>query len=144
MDNNHSSHFLSDSAVWETVSEFLGPDGKVSEGTGESVINIDGNLITNESWVTIQDNRMENRYEIRPLSVNRLQYTSKNPALGIQTGYFDISENIIYSKFAVQGTALNGYEIIRREDCICYANGALYNGDGLINTWNAVLGKKKL
>lgn len=144
MANNYKNHFLSETAVWESVSEFVSPDGTVSEGRGESAIHIEGGLITNESWVIMQDKKMENMYEIKPQTENRYQYISNNPSLGIQRGYFDVLHNIIYSKFLIQETELNGYEIIRRIDSTCYANGALYNGDELINTWNAVLQKKEI
>jgi hypothetical protein len=35
-------HFLSDVALWESLSEFVTPDGKISNATGESEIIING------------------------------------------------------------------------------------------------------
>ena len=64
-----------------------------------------------------------------------------NPVIGVQTGFFDINQNTIYSKFSIKESELNGYEIIRRIEDTCYANGALYNGNELINTWSATLHK---
>ncbi|MCD7899562.1 MAG: hypothetical protein LUH22_06735 [Bacteroides sp.] len=135
-------HFLFESIIWESVSEFVTPNGDVSKGIGESVIQLNGDLITNESWAIIKGKRVDNNYKIRRLSENRYQYTSQNPKLGTQKGYFDISGSIIYSKFMIENTQLNGYEIIRRIDDICYSIGALYNGDELVNTWNATLRKR--
>lgn len=135
-------HFLSESAIWETTSEFVTPTGEVSKGTGESIIKIDGDLIINESWAILQGRKIENNYKIERLSVNHYQYTSLNPTLGIQKGFFDISGSNVYSRFQIEGTELNGYEIIRRVNHTCFADGILYNGSEVINSWNALLNKR--
>jgi len=137
-------HFLSEDSIWESVSEFVDSQGQIIKGTGESVIKTDRDLITNDSWSTFDGKKIYNNYQIKHLSGNRYQYTSQNPALGIQSGFFDISKSIIFSKFSVRDTKLNGYEIIRRIDNMCYANGALYNGNELINTWISTLQKKDI
>lgn len=134
-------NFLSETAHWETVSEFTTPDGVISKGMGESLIEVNDTGITNKSWVSINKKKIENNYVIHKVSENRYEYTSLNPAFGVQKGYFDISGEIIFSKFLIDQSDLNGYEIIKREGHICLANGALYKGDELINTWKAVLVK---
>lgn len=135
------SNFLSEEAVWTSVSEFVDPHGMSMVCQGKSSIKFDNDLIVNESSSTFGEKILTNDYEIRFVSENRYSYTSRNPALGIQTGFFDINHHTIYSKFTIEDSELNGYEIIRRVDNICYANGALYNGNDLINTWSATLHK---
>lgn len=71
MEKTH--HFLSESVIWETVSEFITPTGEISKGMGESVIKIDGDLIINESWAMLQGKKIENNYKIERLSENRYQ-----------------------------------------------------------------------
>lgn len=135
-------HFLSESAVWQTTSEFVTPSGEVSNAEGESVISIFESEISNESWAQIGDIKRMNNYKITYVSPTELSYQSLNPELGRQTGVFFINGNTLFSKFKVEATLLNGYEIIRREGDACYAQGALYDDDKLINIWNATLNKK--
>lgn len=90
----------------------------------------------------LQGKKMDNNYKIERLSENRYQYTSLNPALGVQKGFFDVFGSNVYSRFRIEDTELNGYEIIRRTDNTCFANGILYNGNEVINTWSATLNKR--
>lgn len=136
-------HFLSESAVWQTTSEFVSPNGEISNAKGESVISISKTELTNESWAQIGDVKRINNYKIIPVSPTEFSYKSLNPELGKQTGVFNIDRNTVFSKFKVEATSLNGYEIIRRENDVCYAQGALYDGYKLVNTWNAILIKTK-
>lgn len=135
-------HFLSESAVWQTTSEFISPNGEISNAKGESIISVSETELTNESWAQIGHVKRINNYKIISVSPTEFSYESLNPELGKQIGVFNIDCNTVFSKFKVEATSLNGYEIIRREDDICYAQGALYDGDKLINTWNATLTKK--
>lgn len=132
-------HFLSETAVWESISEFVSPNGKISYAEGESVITISEKEITNNSWAQIGDMKRTNHYKITPLPPTELTYESVNPELGKQTGAFHLDRNTLFSKFKIAETSLSGYEIIRREMDVCYAQGALYDNDKLINTWNAKL-----
>jgi hypothetical protein len=69
------------------------------------------------------------------------EYVSKNPALGQQKGTFNIDRNRIYSKFVIENTAFNGFEVnVRRGNC-CYSEGALYDGNVLVNIWTCVMEK---
>lgn len=77
--------------------------------------------------------------KITVITDNEYLFESLNPELGIQKGIFNIDRNLIYSKFVIEGTDLNGFEIIKRVENTCYANGALYDGQKLINTWNAIM-----
>ncbi len=137
-----TKHLLSETATWSTKSEFVTPNGQASEALGESVITVNGDTTTNMSWVEINGKRLMNNYHITRLPDNHFDYQSDNPDLGIQQGRFDISQNTVFSRFTVLNTDLNGYEIISREKDLCFAKGALYNGNELINTWNAVMTKK--
>ncbi len=135
-------HLLSETAVWKTESEFILPDGKISRAIGETSIIVQENEIKNNSWVSFGESKRINNYSITVVSKNELLFESLNPELGIQKGKFNIDRNTIYSKFIVENTNLNGFEIIKREDNLCFANGALYDADDLINTWNAILIKQ--
>ncbi|MEZ7892606.1 MAG: hypothetical protein QMC67_12735 [Candidatus Wallbacteria bacterium] len=135
-------HLLSNPAEWETLSEFVDASGKITDAHGESVIKFEENKIINESWVDFGGNCLKNHYLIEKLSERSYKYASSNPALGIQQGVFNIDRNIIFSKFFIIGSELNGFEIITRTGDKCLVNGALYKGSDLINTWNAVMKKK--
>lgn len=136
-------HFLSESALWETTSEFVIPDGHISFACGESVITVNDKKIINESWAQMENIRRVNNYHITRLSPSKFYFESLNPELGKQTGSFHRDRNTLFSKFKIEGTSLNGYEIIRREEDICYSEGALYDNDSLINTWSATMKRKQ-
>ncbi len=135
-------HFLSESAIWQTSSEFVTPEGIISKGEGQSIISIYENEIINESWAQLEDIRRTNNYRIIPVSSTEYVFESLNPELGKQTGVFNVDRNVLFSKFKIEETSLNGFEIIRREEDICYVQGALYKNDLLINTWFATMTKK--
>lgn len=138
-----NKHLFSGSGVWQTVSEFVSADGLISNAVGESIITIHENgTISNESRADIGKSIRINNYTIIPLSEREYSAESLNPELGNQTGKFNVDRNIIFSRFRLEGALLNGYEVIRREGDVCYANGALYDGDVLMNTWNAVMKKQ--
>lgn len=134
-------HFLSESTVWQSSSEFVTPDGQIAYAKGESVISVNEKEIINESWVQMGSIKRINNYKITPLSQYEFAFESLNPELGKQTGIFNVDRNTLFSKFKIEGTSLNGYEIINREEGVCYAQGALYKNDSLINTWNATMKK---
>jgi len=136
-------HFLSESAIWQTTSEFVTPNGDISYAKGESVISVEDKEIINESWVQMTDIKRVNNYKIIPVSPFAFAFESLNPELGKQTGSFHVDRNMLFSKFKIEGTFLNGYEIIRREEDVCYSQGALYENEFLINTWNAMMKKKQ-
>lgn len=134
-------HLLSESAVWKSESEFILANGEISRASGETSIVVLKNEIKNNSWVLWGESKRVNNYSIRVISENELAFESLNPELGIQKGKFNIDRNIIYSKFIIENTNLNGFEIIKREGDVCFTNGALYDADILIDTWNAILTK---
>jgi|SRR5574344_1583758 hypothetical protein len=135
-------HLLSESAIWKTESEFISNNGAISNAIGETSIVYGNDIIKNNSWACFGETKRVNNYSIKTISGNELSFESTNPELGIQRGKFNIDRNIIFSKFIIENTSLNGFEVIRREGDLCYANGALYDGDNLINTWNAKLTKQ--
>ncbi len=136
------NHLLSETALWITETEFVYPDGSISKGRGESNIDVKEIIIMNNSRTMFGENKITNDYVIRYSSDNEYMFESVNPELGAMKGVFNIDRNLIFSKFTVQDTELNGFEIIRREDNTCFAHGALYDGHTLINTWNAVMKKQ--
>jgi len=69
-------NFLSETARWETASEFTTPNGVISKGTGESLIEINERGITNKSWALINKKKIENNYVIHKVTENRYEYTS--------------------------------------------------------------------
>ncbi|MDH6342146.1 hypothetical protein M2480_000525 [Parabacteroides sp. PFB2-12] len=134
-------HLFSESAIWETTSEFVASDGTISHAKGESVISVSEQEIVNESWAQLDEVRRVNNYKIVPVSSSMLLSESLNPELGKQTGVFHIDRNTVFSKFKIEESSLNGFEIIRREENTCYAQGALYDNDTLINSWTAIMNK---
>jgi len=135
-------HFLSESATWQTISEFVTPDGKISHAKGESMISVSDMEIKNKSWAQLNGIKRTNDYKIISISPLEYIYESLNPELGKQIGKFNIDRNTLFSKFKIEGTTINGYEVIRREKDVCYAQGALYDDDSLINTWTATMYRK--
>jgi hypothetical protein len=135
-------NLLSENGIWITESEFVAADGKISKATGETQIHIDNRIISNHSFAEIDGKKLINDYEITISDTNRHPFQSKNPALGVQKGYFDIDRNTVYSRFEIDSTTMNGFEVIIREGNICTAYGALYDHTNLINTWKAKLRKK--
>lgn len=135
------THLFSESARWITSSEFVDREGNITLAEGESVIEIQEDHIHNTSWVQMGALTRENNYRITPVSANHFFYRSTNPELGIQQGTFDIDRNVIYSRFTIAGTHINGYEIITFEKDYCHVQGALYESDLLINTWRATMRK---
>jgi len=136
-------HFLSDMALWESFSEFVTPDGKISNATGESQIIINDNKIENRSWVMLNGLKITNFYSIIKNTETNYTFLSENPSLGIQKGIFSIDRNIIFSKFRIENSDMNGFEVIIRDNDICKAYGALYNGNELVNSWQATLKRKE-
>lgn len=132
-------HFLSKSGVWHSISEFVDAQGVVSRATGMSTIEVSTEGITNRNYAELDGKRLCNDYEIRVVSPDEFHYRSANPALGIQQGTFHVRGARLYSNFVITDTALHGFEIIRCEGNTCFADGALYDGDRLINTWTAML-----
>ena len=135
-------NLISENATWHSVSEFVSADGTISRAKGETIISVGDATISNRSHVDIDDRTLTNDYEITVAPGNRYPFRSQNPALGTQTGYFDIDRNVIYSRFEIENTALNGFEVIVRNGDTCTAHGALYDRSELINTWSAVLTKR--
>jgi len=136
-----NQHLLSEPGTWLTQSEFTDADGRVSKASGETVISIDESHLTNSSWVNIDDKKLTNDYDITRIDERRYEYVSRNPALGLQKGIFNIDRNRIYSKFSIENSAFNGYEVIVRRGNCCYAEGALYDDNVLINTWTCIMEK---
>jgi len=135
-------HFLSESAEWATEAEFVTPGGAITSAKGSSKITIEGHRISNKSHVVIGGSERKNNYHIERINDSRLDYRSENPELGTQSGTFHIDRDVIYSKFHIENTELNGFEIITRFGDECLASGAMYQGDSLVNSWRAVMKKK--
>ena len=150
MDQNNDSeienaniHLLSESCIWESTSEFTDINGNISKGKGISDIKVFNDKITNNSFAEFDGKRIYNDYEIHQESKTILHSRSTNPALGIQKGTFHVNGSKLFFDFTIENSSLRGFEIIRREGNICFSDGALYNGEELINTWSAILRKKE-
>jgi hypothetical protein len=135
-------NLLSETALWITESEFVTPDGVITRSKGETKVEVQDKTIFNNSWVEFDSTKRVNNYKISILHENEYHYESSNPELGIQIGKFNIDRNVIYSKFCVKGTKLNGFEVITRNGNECIAFGILYEEEDVINTWKAIMKKK--
>jgi hypothetical protein len=71
-------HFLSDVALWESLSEFVTPDGKISNATGESEIIINGDKIEIKSWAMLNDSKITNFYSITKITETKYTFISEN------------------------------------------------------------------
>lgn len=89
---NMMNNFLSEEAVWESISEFVDSNGKAMICQDKSRIKFDGEMIVNESFSSFGEKTFTNDYEIRFVSENRYSYISRNPVLDIQTGFFDVNK----------------------------------------------------
>jgi hypothetical protein len=136
-----NQHLLSEPGTWITQSEFTDAEGGISKASGETVISIDGLHFQNCSWVNLNGTRLANDYLISKVNDRLFEYISKNPALGLQKGTFHIDRNRIYSRFIIETTSLNGFEVIVRRGNYCYTEGALFDGDKLLNTWTCIMEK---
>lgn len=139
---NANLHFLSESCIWESTSEFTDSNGNISKGNGISDIKVLKDKITNNSYAELDGKMIYNDYEIYAESTIILHSRSLNPILGIQKGIFHVNGSKLFFDFTIENTSMRGFEIIRREGNICFSDGALYNGEKLINTWSAILQKK--
>jgi hypothetical protein len=122
-----------------TSSEFVDKEGKIYKAIGESKITLDSESITNESWACIEGKKVYNNYKIEKETELKYIYESENPDLGTQTGEFNIDRNVVYSKFTVKDSPLNGFEIIIKDEDECNVYGTLYNGTELVNTWRTIM-----
>ena len=139
--DNTIQHLLSESSVWHSTSEFTDAKGNVSKGIGISEIKICTDKIINNSYVEFEEAIIHNDYEIRLGNNNVFYSCSINPTLGIQRGRFFVNGSKLFYDFIIENSSMYGFEIIRREDNICFSDGALYDADALINTWSAILRK---
>ncbi|WP_020614004.1 hypothetical protein [Sediminispirochaeta bajacaliforniensis] len=135
-------HLLAENALWETFSEFVTPDGNIINARGETEIIINKNDIENKSWVMLNNSRIENFYSITKISKTKYSFISENPSLGTQRGTFSIDRNTIFSRFQIENSDMNGFEVIIRNNDVCKAYGALYNNDELINSWSANMNRR--
>jgi len=134
-------HLLSDSAEWMTNSEFVDKNGNILRAIGEAKIMIAETEITNESWACIDGKRECNCYKIEKESDLKYRFVCHNASLGKQTGDFSIDRNILFSKFVVNDTSLNGFEIIVKQEDECIVYGTLYDGHELVNSWRTIMVK---
>ena len=135
-------NLFSESGIWRSTAEFVDAKGNISAGIGESRIDISFPVIIHESWMELNGCKTINNYQIVKKKEGCYSFRSENPSLGIQTGVFNVDRNILFSKFIVEGTEMNGFEVIIRKKNECESKGALYKSNELINSWTAVMMKK--
>ncbi len=134
-------HFFSDSGTWKTTAEFVAPDGRVMLSEGETVISVGKDGVMSEAWVASEEINRRNTYRIIPVSATEMTAESVDPYQPYLTGALNIDRNNLHFKYRMEGSAVNGYEIITRKGTVCYAYGALYNGNSILQTWTATLNK---
>ena len=135
-------NLLSESAIWKSTSEFVDANGDISSGIGESRIEVSNTMIYYESWLELNGCKITHNYQIVKKDETRYSFRSEHQAYGTQKGVFNADRNILFSKFIVEGTELNGFEVIIRKKNECEFKGALYKNDELINTWTSMMLKK--
>ena len=94
-------HFLSESSVWHSTSEFTDAKGNVSKGIGVSEIKVCTDKITNNSYVEFEGAIIHNDYEIRSENNNAFHSCSINPTLGIQKGRFFVNGSKLFYDFII-------------------------------------------
>jgi hypothetical protein len=132
-------HLLSEPAEWITKSEFVDKSGNLTSAIGETKIIVDGANIKNETWICIDGKRIGHFYNIEKESDNRFLFKSDNQKFGKETGEFNIIKNVVYSKFVVDNSSINGFEIFIKEEDECSVYGTLYDGTDLIHSWKSVM-----
>jgi len=132
-------HLLSDSAEWMTNSEFVDKDGNILRAIGEAKIVVEDNEITNESWACVEGKKVFNNYRILKESDSKFRFECSNPEQGIRRGDLNSDRNILYSKFTVSDTSMNGFEIIVKDEDECTIYGSLYDGKELLNSWRTIM-----
>ena len=134
-----NQHLLSEPGKWLTQTEFTDADGQISKASGETVISIKESQLQNDSWIDLKGKKLSKTYAITRINERLFEYVAKNPALGLQKGTFHVDRNRIYSKFSIENSMLNGFEVIVRRGNCCYVEGALFDGETLVNIWTSVL-----
>ena len=134
-------NILSESATWRVTLEFVDANGNISSGIGENRIKVNHSMITNESWMQMDAGKIINNYQILKSDENRYCFHSDNTELGIRKGCLNVERNVLFSKFLVEGTDLNGFEVIIRNRNQCNGKGALYMKDNLVKTWTSIMVK---
>ena len=134
-------HLLSETAEWMTNSEFVDKSGNITRSLGEAKIVIEEGVIINESWTCIEGRRESNFYKIRKESDLKYYFECVSSSLGKHTGDFNIDRNVLFSKFTVSETTLNGYETIVTDQDECIVYGTLYDGKELVNSWRTIMVK---
>lgn len=134
-------NILSESATWRATLEFVDANGNISAGIGEYRIKVTLSMITNESWMQLDAGKIINNYQIFKSGENCYCFHSDNAELGIRKGFLNVERNVLFSKFLVEGTDLNGFEVITRNRNQCHGKGAIYLKDNLVKTWTSMMVK---
>jgi hypothetical protein len=143
---NKMKHYLSDSGIWKVIAEFVDPNGRVMHSEGESVVGVSKTGIVNDVWVSSDEINRRNTYLITvpQRGVGGMETSSQDPDQPCLRGTFNVDRNILHFKYRMDGSAINGYEIITRKKDTCYVYGENYDGEKLLATWTAMMNKKKM
>jgi hypothetical protein len=137
-----SKHLLSDPGTWKATAEFVDPEGHIMTSEGEAVITAGPNEMISNVWIASDEINRSNSYRIAPVSPTRMSCESLSPDSKRLTGTFNVDRNMLFFKFRLEGCGVGGYQIIHRNGDVCYAHGALYDGDTLIQNWMATLNRQ--
>lgn len=141
MQKDNVPDLLSANGIWKTYSEFVDARGNTSAASGRTIITIKQEIITIESWVENKGRKIENTYSVKEIKPGYYNFESVNPDLGLQRGTFHRQGNILYSRFVIENTEMNGFEVIIQNHGACNAYGALYDKNILLNSWSAKMKK---
>jgi len=122
-----------------TNSEFVDKEGNILRIIGESKIVIAGEGITRECWGCVDGKKISSSYRIKKESDSKFYFECDNSEQGVKRGDLDIDRNIIYSKFYINNSSLNGYEIFIKDDDECTVYGSLYDDKELLKSWRTIM-----
>lgn len=139
-----TKHLLSEDSDWKVYAEFAYPHGKILAREGELYVKFFPDHIERWYWYMEGEEKIEALFTIVSTTIDAFDYYSdgiKN--LGMQNGTMHVDRNRIYSKFIVENTLLNGFEIAIHNGESCHVNGAIYHDKKLIKAWTSILTRLK-
>ncbi len=132
-------HLLSDPAEWMTTSEFVSKDGEVSNAIGEIKITVEDDAIIKDCWYCIEGDKTRNCCKITKESENCYSFEAESNSLGRHHGELHTDRNLLFSKYQVENSSVNGFEVYIKDNDECCSYGFLYDGNRLIKTWRSVM-----
>jgi hypothetical protein len=132
-------HLLSDSGRWIVTAEFIAPDGSVDTSEGEAIITVGPDETISEVTVTSHTINRHGSYRVVHVSRTVMRCEELTPTPGGFTGTLTVDRNMLFLKFRITASTVNGYQIMHRNGDVCYAHGTICNGDQPTRNWIATL-----